>query len=68
MLETLGEELAYQGLAIEDIPAKVAEDAVETGKTNLDARVDVIMGAHSHCHQGMEYYESKTIIYKLGNY
>ena len=29
MLETLAEDPAYQGIAIEDIPAKVAEDAVE---------------------------------------
>ena len=39
-----------------------------TGKEYLDAGADVIIGAHSHCLQGMEYYGEKTIIYSLGNY
>ena len=28
----------------------------------------MIIGAHSHCLQGMEYYDGKPIIYSLGNY
>ncbi len=45
------------------------EDAqLTTGKEYLDAGADVIIGAHSHCLQGMEYYEGKPIIYSLGNY
>ena len=39
-----------------------------TGKEYLDAGADVIIGAHSHCLQGMEYYDDKPIIYSLGNY
>lgn len=39
-----------------------------TGKEYLDAGADVIIGAHSHCLQGMEYYSEKPIIYSLGNY
>lgn len=39
-----------------------------TGKEYLDAGADVIIGAHSHCLQGMEYYGEKPIIYSLGNY
>ena len=39
-----------------------------TSKEYLDAGADVIIGAHSHCLQGMEYYGEKPIIYSLGNY
>lgn len=47
----------------------VLEDVqLETGKQYLDAGADVIVGSHSHCLQGMEYYNGKPIIYSLGNY
>ncbi len=39
-----------------------------TGKEYLDAGADAIIGAHSHCLQGMEYYDGKPIVYSLGNY
>lgn len=39
-----------------------------TGKEYLDAGADVVIGAHSHCLQGMEFYDGKPIIYSLGNY
>lgn len=39
-----------------------------TGKAYLDAGADVIVGGHSHCLQGMEYYNGKPILYSLGNY
>ena len=39
-----------------------------TGKAYLDAGADVIIGGHSHCLQGMEFYDGKPIIYSLGNY
>ncbi|MBQ2745740.1 MAG: CapA family protein [Lachnospiraceae bacterium] len=39
-----------------------------TGKQYIDAGADVIIGSHSHCLQGMEYYNGKPIIYSLGNY
>ena len=41
---------------------------LDTGKEYLDAGADVVIGAHSHCLQGMEYYDGKPIIYSLGNY
>lgn len=44
------------------------EVQLTTGKEYLDAGADVIIGAHSHCLQGMEYYDSKPIVYSLGNY
>lgn len=39
-----------------------------TGKEYLDAGADAVIGGHSHCLQGMEYYQGKPIIYSLGNY
>ena len=47
---------------------KLEEAQLTTGKEYLDAGADVIIGAHSHCLQGMEYYDGKPIIYSLGNY
>ena len=44
------------------------EVQLSTGKAYLDAGADVIIGGHSHCLQGMEYYNDKPIIYSLGNY
>lgn len=39
-----------------------------SGKEYLDAGADAIIGGHSHCLQGMEYYDGKPIVYSLGNY
>ncbi len=39
-----------------------------TGREYLDAGADAVIGAHSHCLQGMEYYNGKPICYSLGNY
>lgn len=39
-----------------------------TGKEYIDAGADAVIGAHSHCLQGMEFYKGKPIIYSLGNY
>lgn len=41
---------------------------LDTGKEYLDAGADAVIGAHSHCLQGMEFYDGKPIIYSLGNY
>lgn len=47
----------------------VLEDVqITTGKEYLDAGCDVVIGAHPHWIQGMEYYNGKPIIYSLGNY
>lgn len=47
---------------------ELEEVQLTTGKEYLDAGADVIIGAHSHCLQGMEYYKDKPIIYSLGNF
>lgn len=41
---------------------------LDTGRAYLDAGADAVIGAHSHCLQGMEYYDGKPIVYSLGNY
>ena len=34
----------------------------------VEAGADVVVGAHPHCLQGVEYYEGVPILYSLGNY
>lgn len=47
----------------------VLEEAqLTTGKQYLDAGADAIIGSHSHCLQGMEFYDGKPVIYSLGNF
>ena len=47
---------------------ELEEVQLTTGTEYLDAGADVVIGAHTHCLQGMEYYEGKPIVYSLGNY
>ena len=47
---------------------KLQDVQLTTGKEYLDAGADAIIGGHSHCLQGMEYYNGKPIIYSLGNF
>lgn len=44
------------------------EVQLSTGKEYLDAGADAIIGGHSHCLQGFEYYDGKPIAYSLGNF
>ena len=41
---------------------------VQTAHEYINAGADVIIGAHTHCLQGFEYYEGVPIVYSLGNY
>jgi poly-gamma-glutamate synthesis protein (capsule biosynthesis protein) len=34
----------------------------------IDAGADLVIGAHPHVLQGIEYYQGKPIIYSLGNF
>lgn len=38
------------------------------GKQYIDAGADMVIGSHPHVLQGMEYYNSKPIVYSLGNF
>ena len=37
-------------------------------KMAVDAGADLVVGMHSHCMQGLEYYKGKLIVYSLGNF
>lgn len=43
-------------------------DQVDLSRKFIDAGADVIIGGHTHCLQGFDYYNGKPIIYSLGNY
>jgi len=40
----------------------------DTARKYIDAGADLIVGAHAHCLQGVEYYRHVPIIYNLGNF
>jgi len=44
------------------------EDQIESAHAYIEAGADVVMGAHTHCLQGIEFYREKPIIYSLGNF
>lgn len=41
---------------------------VDTAHKYIEDGADVIIGAHTHCLQGFEYYKDVPIVYSLGNY
>lgn len=41
---------------------------VSTAREYIDAGADLIVGAHAHQLQGIEYYKGKAIFYNLGNF
>ncbi len=47
---------------------ELEEVQLATGKEYLDAGADIVIGAHPHCLQGIEYYDGKPIVYSLGNF
>lgn len=40
----------------------------QQAKDYIDAGADVVVGAHTHCMQGIGYYKGKPIFYSLGNF
>lgn len=47
---------------------ELEEAQLLTGKEYIEAGADVVIGAHPHCLQGLEYYQGKPVIYSLGNF
>ena len=43
-------------------------DQVELGRTFVEAGANVVIGGHTHCLQGFDYYNGKPVIYSLGNF
>ena len=41
---------------------------IETGKMYIDAGADLLVGAHAHVLQGMEFYNGRLIAYNLGDF
>ena len=39
-----------------------------TGNGLIDAGADAVIGDHTHCLQGIDFYKGKPIVYSLGNY
>ncbi|MDO4261749.1 MAG: CapA family protein [Eubacteriales bacterium] len=49
--------------------SETLEDAQTTGAKELvQAGADVVLGAHPHCLQGMDYVDGVPVLYSLGNY
>ncbi|SES92328.1 CapA family protein [Paenibacillus sp. NFR01] len=48
-----------------DYPEK---DSRTLAKKLIDSGADLVLGAHSHCLMGIEYYKHKPIYYSLGNF
>lgn len=43
-------------------------DQKELGQLFVEAGADVVIGGHTHCLQGFDFYDGKPIIYSLGNF
>ena len=50
-----------------DYVYEASEQQRADARTYIDAGADVIVGSHSHCLQGIEYYNGKPIFYSLGS-
>ncbi len=48
--------------------AELEEVQITSGKAYIDAGADLIVGAHAHQLQGIDYYKGKPIFYNLGNF
>lgn len=48
--------------------AHFAEDQRQLGMAFVDAGADLVVGTHTHCLQGIEYYKGVPVIYSLGNF
>ncbi len=44
------------------------KDQTELGAAFIEAGADVVVGGHTHCLQGFDFYNEKPIIYSLGNF
>lgn len=47
---------------------KLDEEQKTLAREYIDAGVDAVIGGHTHCLQGMEYYNGKPIVYSVGNF
>ncbi len=47
---------------------KLDEEQKSFAREYIDAGVDAVIGGHTHCLQGMEFYNGKPIVYSVGNF
>lgn len=47
---------------------KLNESQKTMAREYIDAGVDAVIGGHTHCLQGMEFYKDKPIVYSVGNF
>lgn len=47
---------------------KPDENQLRIAEKCMEAGADLIVGAHTHCLQGVEYYDGKPVFYSLGNF
>jgi poly-gamma-glutamate synthesis protein (capsule biosynthesis protein) len=47
---------------------ELTDKQTSSAKAYIDAGADVVIGAHAHNLQGIEYYNGKPILYNLGNF
>ena len=47
---------------------RLEEVQVELGRQLIDTGADLVIGAHPHCLQGIEFYQGRPIVYSLGNF
>lgn len=47
---------------------KLDDTQKDFARQYIDAGVDAVIGGHTHCLQGMEFYNGKPIIYSVGNF
>lgn len=47
---------------------KLEDAQKEMAREYIDAGVDAVIGGHTHCLQGMEFYNGKPVIYSLSNF
>lgn len=55
----------HWGIERENVPKEYQR---ELAKAYIDAGADLVVGAHPHVLQGIEYYNGNPIVYSLGNY
>ncbi len=47
---------------------ELEQEQKQQARDYIDAGADVVIGAHTHCLQGVGYYKGKPIFYSLGNF
>jgi poly-gamma-glutamate synthesis protein (capsule biosynthesis protein) len=55
----------HWGIELQNMPSP---NQRKLGHKLVDAGADIVVGAHPHCVQGIEFYKEALIVYSLGNF